>query len=133
MRETSHSACSGGPPPDAIPGQDSDGSNGRSLSPGGLSLRTITGIRRAWETSGIAPSGGRSTTTQRRKGIGTPSGTAASKLLTPAEAAAILRIKESTLRDYARRGLVPSIKVGRHLRFLEADLEAFVESLRDPK
>jgi excisionase family DNA binding protein len=52
------------------------------------------------------------------------------EVLTPAEAAEMLAIKESTLRDYARRGLVPSIRVGRHLRFLKSDIRGYLESLR---
>jgi excisionase family DNA binding protein len=39
-------------------------------------------------------------------------------------------VRESTVRDYARRGVVPSVKIGRHLRFVEDDLAAFVEGLR---
>jgi len=52
------------------------------------------------------------------------------RLLTPAQAAAFLTLKESTLRDYARRGLVPSVKLGRHMRFVEADLVDHLERLR---
>lgn len=56
----------------------------------------------------------------------------ATKLLTPADAASFLTLRESTLRDYARRGVVPSVKLGRHLRFVEADLVAYLELLREP-
>ena len=52
------------------------------------------------------------------------------RLLTSAEAAAFLTLKESTLRDYSRRGLVPSVKIGRHLRFVEADLIRYLDGLR---
>ena len=52
------------------------------------------------------------------------------RLLTPAEAAAFLTLRESTLRDYSRRGIVPSVKLGRHLRFVEADLIAYLDRLR---
>jgi excisionase family DNA binding protein len=57
----------------------------------------------------------------------------ATKLLTPADAAEFLTLRESTLRDYARRGIVPSVKLGRHLRFVEADLVAYLELLRHPR
>jgi excisionase family DNA binding protein len=57
----------------------------------------------------------------------------ATKLLTPADAAEFLTLRESTLRDYARRGIVPSVKLGRHLRFVEADLVAYLECLRHPR
>jgi excisionase family DNA binding protein len=43
-------------------------------------------------------------------------------LLSPTQAAAILGVKASTVRDYARSGLVPARKIGKHWRFVEADL-----------
>lgn len=52
------------------------------------------------------------------------------RLLTATEAAEWLSIRESTLRDFARRGLVPSVKIGRLMRFVEADLVAYVDGLR---
>lgn len=56
-------------------------------------------------------------------------------LLTSAEAAAFFTLKESTLRDHSRRGLVPSVvpsvKIGRHLRFVEADLIRYLDTLRE--
>lgn len=42
--------------------------------------------------------------------------------LTLVQAAAILNVSPATARDYARRGLVPARKIGKHWRFLEADL-----------
>jgi excisionase family DNA binding protein len=50
--------------------------------------------------------------------------------MTAAEAANLLRLRDSTLREYARRGIVPSIRIGRHLRFVEADLQAYLDRLR---
>ena len=52
------------------------------------------------------------------------------RLLTSAQAAEFLTLKESTLRDYSRRGIVPSVKIGRHLRFVEADLVGYLDGLR---
>lgn len=52
------------------------------------------------------------------------------RLLTAPEAAELLAIRESTVRDLARRGVVPSVKVGRLMRFVEADLIAYVDGLR---
>lgn len=51
-------------------------------------------------------------------------------LLTAAEAAEFLRLRESTLRDYSRRGIVPCVRIGRHVRFIEADLLAWLEEQR---
>jgi excisionase family DNA binding protein len=50
--------------------------------------------------------------------------------MTASEAAELLRLRESTLRDYARREIVPSIKIGRHLRFVRGDLAGYLERLR---
>ena len=52
------------------------------------------------------------------------------RLLTPAQASVFLTLRESTLRDYARRGVVPSVKLGRHVRFIEADLVAHLQAQR---
>jgi excisionase family DNA binding protein len=52
-------------------------------------------------------------------------------LLTPEEAAEILRVKVSWLYQHTRRrsqDLVPFIKVGRYLRFREQDLLAYIEN-----
>jgi excisionase family DNA binding protein len=56
--------------------------------------------------------------------------TGSSTVMTASEAAELLRLRESTLRDYARRGIVPSIKIGRHLRFVQGDLRGYLEQLR---
>ena len=42
--------------------------------------------------------------------------------LTPTQAAVILNVSKVTVLDYARRGVVPARKIGKHWRFLEADL-----------
>ena len=52
-------------------------------------------------------------------------------LLTPEEAAEILRVKLSWLYQHTRRRTqdrVPFVKVGRYLRFREQDLVAYIES-----
>ena len=43
-------------------------------------------------------------------------------LLNPAQAGAILGVHPDTVREYARKGLVPARKIGKHWRFLETDL-----------
>jgi excisionase family DNA binding protein len=42
--------------------------------------------------------------------------------LTPSEAATILKISADTIRDYAKRGILPARKIGKHWRFLESDI-----------
>ena len=53
-----------------------------------------------------------------------------SEMMTSAEIAELLRMKRSTVEDYARRGLLPSIKLGRHRRFIRSDVEAALVELR---
>ncbi|MFI7674129.1 helix-turn-helix domain-containing protein [Actinophytocola sp. NPDC049390] len=47
-------------------------------------------------------------------------------LLTPAQAAEVLQVRESWLRRRAAERRVPCCFVGKHLRFSRADLEAIV-------
>lgn len=53
-----------------------------------------------------------------------------SDLMTAAQVAEALLIRESTISDYARRGVLPSIKLGRHRRFVRADVEQALAHLR---
>lgn len=52
------------------------------------------------------------------------------QLMTARQVAVLLLMRESTVQDYARRGVLPSIKLGRHRRFLRSDVLAAVEQLR---
>lgn len=52
------------------------------------------------------------------------------ELMTCSQVAQVLLIRESTVADYARRGLLPSIKLGRHRRFVRGDVEAALAGLR---
>jgi excisionase family DNA binding protein len=51
-------------------------------------------------------------------------------ILTSDEAAKLLRLKPTTLADYARRGKVPSVQIGKHRRYVRADLEGWLDELR---
>lgn len=51
-------------------------------------------------------------------------------LLTPAEAADRLGMKESRVRQLAQAGRLPHRRDGRFLRFTEHDLAVYVESIR---
>ena len=56
---------------------------------------------------------------------------ASEHLLTPEEAAEILRVKLSWLYQHTRRRTqdrIPFVKIGRYLRFREQDLVAYIES-----
>jgi excisionase family DNA binding protein len=52
------------------------------------------------------------------------------ELMTAGQVAELLQLRRSTVEDYARRGLLPSIKLGRHRRFVQSDVEAALERLR---
>jgi excisionase family DNA binding protein len=58
------------------------------------------------------------------------SGSWLAELLTTRQIAELLQLKRSTVEDYARRGLLPSIKLGRHRRFVRSDVERAVADLR---
>ncbi len=51
-------------------------------------------------------------------------------ILTTAEAARMLRIRESTLRDHTRRGVIPHFHIGRLVRYHAADLAAWLETIK---
>jgi excisionase family DNA binding protein len=45
------------------------------------------------------------------------------ELMTSSQVAALLQMRLSTVDSYARRGLLPSVKVGRHRRFVRSQVE----------
>lgn len=53
-------------------------------------------------------------------------------LYTPAEAAELLKLKESWLRRAVQDKSIPHTKVGKHLRFSVADLAEIVTTSRQP-
>jgi len=56
------------------------------------------------------------------EGNGHREGSRLDELLTAEQLAALLRVRKSTVEDYARRGLLPSLKLGRHRRFIRSDV-----------
>jgi excisionase family DNA binding protein len=46
--------------------------------------------------------------------------------MTAAEVAALLRVPRSTVEDWARRGIVPSKKVGRRRLYVRSRIEALL-------
>lgn len=51
------------------------------------------------------------------------------ELMTAPEVAVILQLRVSTIEDYARRGVLPSLKVGRHRRFLRSEVDEAIARL----
>jgi len=52
------------------------------------------------------------------------------EILTAREVAGLLRLRESTVGDLARRGELPSVKLGRHRRFVRDDVFAYINAQR---
>lgn len=52
------------------------------------------------------------------------------ELMTSEEVAELLAMRRSTIDDYARRGLLPSLKLGRHRRFVRTDVVRAIDDLR---
>jgi len=50
----------------------------------------------------------------------------AADVMTAAEVAALLRVPRSTVEDWARRGIVPSKKVGRRRLYVRSRIEALL-------
>ena len=52
-------------------------------------------------------------------------------LLTPGEVAALYRVAPTTVTQWARRGLLPSIRPpGNHRRYRESEIQALINSSR---
>lgn len=52
------------------------------------------------------------------------------QLMTAEEVAYDLRMERSTVEDYGRRQVLPSIKIGRHRRYIRSDLTTLIHRLR---
>lgn len=54
------------------------------------------------------------------------------ELMTATQMAEVLQMRVSTVEDYARRGVLPSLKVGRHRRFLRSEVERAIVAMAAP-
>lgn len=52
------------------------------------------------------------------------------EIRTSEQVAQLLAMRRSTVEDYARRGVLPSIKLGRHRRYVRSDVVAAIRHLR---
>ncbi len=52
-------------------------------------------------------------------------------LLTAAQVGELLGLRQGTVEDYARRDVLPSFKIGKHRRFVRAQVEARLAELLD--
>ena len=60
----------------------------------------------------------------------TPFKSSITPLLTPNEVASILRVRPVSVYRWAMQGVLPTIKIGGSLRFVESDLAAFLDDRR---
>ncbi len=49
--------------------------------------------------------------------------------MTAEQVAALLMLPSSTVKDYARRGVLPSIRLGKHRRFVRSAAQAALDDL----
>lgn len=54
------------------------------------------------------------------------------ELMTAEQVAALLLLPTSTVKDYARRGVLPSLKLGKHRRFVRSQVQSAIEDLARP-
>lgn len=59
-----------------------------------------------------------------------PAATLAEPLLDATAAAKLLSVKPSWVYEAVRSRRIPHLKIGRHIRFLRSDLEAWIDSQR---
>lgn len=69
---------------------------------------------------------------QSGRAAGVGGATLLDELMTAPQMAAVLHMRVSTVEDYARRGLLPSVKLGRHRRFVRSDVEREILALAEP-
>ncbi len=58
-----------------------------------------------------------------------PRGATLDELMTADQVAAPLLLPTSTVKDYARRGVLPSIKLGKHRRFVRSAVQVALDDL----
>jgi excisionase family DNA binding protein len=61
------------------------------------------------------------------------SGLTRADLMTAAEVAALLGVPISTVREWGRKGTLPRVKLGRHVRFVRAQVEEAILASRDAR
>ena len=60
-----------------------------------------------------------------------PRGLTRADLMTAGQVAELLGVPVSTVREWGRRGVLPRVKLGRHVRFVRAHVEAAILAARD--
>jgi excisionase family DNA binding protein len=58
--------------------------------------------------------------------LGGPTGLTRAELMTAKEVSELLDVPISTIREWGRNGTLPRVKLGRHVRFIRAHVEAVI-------
>lgn len=66
-----------------------------------------------------------------RTGDPAPRGLTRADLMTATQVAELLDVPVSTVREWGRNGTLPRIKLGRHVRFIRARVEAAIVDAED--
>ena len=62
-----------------------------------------------------------------------PRGLTLSELMTAKEVAEMLRVPVSTVREWGRRGVLPRVKLGHHVRFIRSHIEDAILRAEEPR
>lgn len=62
----------------------------------------------------------------RRPSTAKPEGLTRADLMTAGQVSELLDVPVSTVREWGRNGTLPRVKLGRHVRFLRAQVEAVI-------
>jgi excisionase family DNA binding protein len=65
--------------------------------------------------------------------LGAPRGLTRAELMTAREVAALLEVPISTVLEWGRNGTIPQVKLGRHVRFIRAHVEAAILDREQPR
>jgi excisionase family DNA binding protein len=65
--------------------------------------------------------------------LNTPRGLTPAELMTSSEVAELLDVPISTVLEWGRNGTLPRIKLGRHVRFIRAHVEAAILEIEQPQ
>ena len=65
--------------------------------------------------------------------VGTSRGLTRGELMTGREVAALLEVPLSTVLEWGRNGTLPRVKLGRHVRFIRAHVEAAILDAERPR
>jgi excisionase family DNA binding protein len=65
--------------------------------------------------------------------LNTPRGLTRAELMTSREVAELLKVPVSTVLEWGRNGTLPRVKLGRHVRFIRAHVEAAILEIEQPR